>query len=83
LAAVQTSPSGKVAKNEQVVRLAGALVQLPEKQRQAIELYHLQGLPLVEVGRRLDRSPAALAGLLHRGLKNLKQLLDTVDEAKP
>jgi DNA-directed RNA polymerase specialized sigma24 family protein len=32
-------------------------------------------LPLAEVGQRLGRSPAAVAGLLHRGLKCLRELM--------
>ena len=76
LQAVQTSPSGRAARSEELVRLAQALAELPAPQRQAIEMFHLQGLPLVEVARQLGRSQSALAGLLHRGLKKLRILLD-------
>ena len=40
-------------------------------------LHHLQGATLAQVAQQLDRSPAAVAGLLHRGLKQLRELLDT------
>lgn len=77
LAAVQSSPSQKVQRSEELVILAGALSELPEPQREAIVLHHLQGQSLAEVAQELDRTPAAVAGLLHRGLKRLRQVMDT------
>jgi RNA polymerase sigma-70 factor (ECF subfamily) len=76
LAAAQTSPSQKVSREEELVAMANALAQLPEAQREAIVLHHLQGASLAEVAAELQRSEAAVAGLLHRGLKQLRQLLD-------
>ena len=68
-----TSPSGRVVRQEQLLRLAEALARLPEDQRMALELHHLQGLPVQEVGRRMGRSTAAVAGLLRRGLAALRE----------
>jgi RNA polymerase sigma-70 factor (ECF subfamily) len=75
LAAVQSSPSQQVVRAEELVQLADALTTLPEAQREAIVLHHLQGMPLAEVGRQLEKSPAAVAGLLHRGLKGLRDVM--------
>ena len=75
LAAVQSSPSQQAVRSEELIRLADALTSLPEAQREAIVLHHLQGLALAEVGQQLERSPAAVAGLLHRGLKQLREIL--------
>jgi RNA polymerase sigma-70 factor (ECF subfamily) len=72
LAADRTSPSGQLDCNEQLMRLAGALAQLPENQRRAIELHHLKRLSLNELARELGRSEASVAGLLRRGLKSLR-----------
>ena len=72
LATDQTSPSGRVERQEQLVRLANALATLPDDQRRAVELKHLQGLSLVEAGRRMGRSAPAVAGLLQRGLRTLR-----------
>jgi RNA polymerase sigma-70 factor, ECF subfamily len=72
LVADQTSPSGRVEKQERLVRLADALEALPEEQRRAIELKHLQGLPLIDVARQMNRSVPAVAGLLHRGMRALR-----------
>lgn len=75
LAVVQSSPSQKVVRAEELIRLADALTSLPLSQREAIVLHHLQGLPLVEVSEQLEKTPAAVAGLLHRGLKRLRELM--------
>jgi RNA polymerase sigma-70 factor (ECF subfamily) len=75
LAAEQSSPSQRADRNEQVVRLAEALAQLPEAQREALVQHYWQDRPLADIARDLGRSPAAVAGLLHRGLKQLRTLL--------
>ncbi len=75
LAAEQSSPSQRAVKNEDLGRLAVALDQLPEAQRAAVVLHHLHGRPLAELARHLGRSEPAAAGLLHRGLRQLRQLL--------
>jgi RNA polymerase sigma-70 factor (ECF subfamily) len=75
LAAQQSSPSGRAARNEDLLRLSAALAELPEAQREAVILHHLQSWPLSEVARELDRTEAAVAGLLHRGLKKLRVAL--------
>jgi len=77
LASEQSSPSQQAQRNEQLLRLAHVLAGLPEAQREALVLHYWQGWTTTEIGRRLDRSPAAVAGLLKRGLKELRaHLLD-------
>lgn len=75
LAAPQSSPSQRAVRNEDLLRLADALTGLPEAQRDAIVLHHLQGCSLTETARSLHRSDAAVAGLLHRGLKKLREIM--------
>jgi RNA polymerase sigma-70 factor (ECF subfamily) len=75
LAAEQTSPSQQAEQGEQARRLAEALEQLPEAQREALALQHWQGLSLAEIGEYLGRSPEAVAGLIKRGLKQLRHLM--------
>lgn len=74
--AVQTSPADRADRNEQIIRLAGALERLPDAQREAIELHHLHSLSLSDTATELGRTPAAVAGLLRRGLMNLRELLE-------
>ncbi len=77
LAAEQSSPSQQAQRNEQLLRLAQVLAGLPEAQREALVLHYWQGRTTADIGRHLDRSPAAVAGLLKRGLKELRtHLLD-------
>jgi len=84
LEAVQTSPSGKAVRNEQLLQLAAALGTLLEAERDAIELHHLHGWSLAEVAEHLGRTDAAVVGLLRRGLKKLrKQLEEPSEENRP
>jgi RNA polymerase sigma-70 factor (ECF subfamily) len=75
LAAEQSSPSEQAIKNEQLLQLAEALTQLPDAQREAVVLHHLQGWTLADLAAHLGRSEPAVAGLLHRGLDKLRTLL--------
>ncbi len=63
-------------RDEQLIRLADAIVQLPDDQRQAVELRHLQGSPTAEIAQQMNRSVAAIGGLLQRGLRALRVSLD-------
>jgi RNA polymerase sigma-70 factor (ECF subfamily) len=75
LAADQSSPSQQAQRHEMALRLAEALAQLPEAQREALVLQHWHGWSLVEIGQHLGRTPGAVAGLLHRGLQRLRTIL--------
>jgi len=75
LAAEQSSPSQQAARQEDVAGLADALASLPEPQREALTLRHLQGWSLADVAAELGKSKAAVAELLHRGLEQLRELL--------
>jgi len=69
------SPSQQAVRNEDILRLADALPQLPEAQRDAIVVHHLQGCSLTETAQSLGKTDAAVAGLLHRGLKKLRAIM--------
>jgi RNA polymerase sigma-70 factor, ECF subfamily len=72
LASEQSSPSQRAIRQEELLRMAEALAALPESQRRAIELHHLRAMPLSELAAELDTTKAAVAGLLHRGMKALR-----------
>ena len=74
LAAEQSSPSQRASRNEQLLQVCSALEKLPDDQRQAVELHYWQGCTCAEVAERMERTPAAVAGLLKRGLKQLRVL---------
>ena len=79
-AADQTSPSQRVIRCEELLRLAAALTELPEDQRLVVELHYLKGLIVADVAEQMGRSRAAVVGLLFRGLKKLRQLLREQEE---
>ena len=66
------SMSLKADRNERLLALADALADLPDDQREALLLKHCQGLPVADIAARLGRTPAAVAGLLRRGLEQLR-----------
>ena len=77
LAADQSSPSEKAQRKEQAVQLAAALEELPQDQREVLVMHYLQGCTLPQISKRMGRSPAAVAGLLQRGLKDLRRLMSS------
>ena len=76
LAADQPSPSQQAQRNEWAVRVAAALDALPPDQREALVQHYYLGLSVSETGLAMGRSAAAVAGLLQRGLRSLRKLLD-------
>ena len=76
LAGDQTSPSECLLRHEQLLTMAQALEQLPSDQADAVRMKHLEGLSLKEIAEAMDRSTSAVAGLLHRGLKRLRELME-------
>jgi RNA polymerase sigma-70 factor (ECF subfamily) len=80
LVAEQSSPSERAQRNEEALRLAAALERLPADARDALVLQHWHGWSLAQIGEHLGRTPGAVAGLLHRGLQQLKKHLQQASE---
>jgi RNA polymerase sigma-70 factor (ECF subfamily) len=76
LAKEQYAPSKCAVRQEDLLRLAEALARLPEDQRVAVELHHLDGRTLAETAQTLERSHSAVASLVFRGLRNLRRMLE-------
>ncbi len=67
-------PASAIIADEELARGVAELVeQLPEAQRDAVILHYWQEIPLKQVAETLGKSPAAVAGLLQRGLATLRE----------
>ncbi len=75
LAGNLSSPSRRAMRGENAVLLAQALQALPEDQREAVRLRHLEGWTLAQLASHFGRSEVAVAGLLKRGLRALRKKL--------
>jgi RNA polymerase sigma-70 factor (ECF subfamily) len=80
LIAQQSSPSQKAEHHEQMTRLADALAGLPDAQREAVILHYWQDWTMAAIAEHLGRSSAAVAGLLKRGLQQLREQLQEREE---
>jgi RNA polymerase sigma-70 factor (ECF subfamily) len=59
------------------------MVQLPPEYQTVLDLHIVQGYSRAETGRRMDKSEAAVRGLLYRGLKALRELMrQQLEEAR-
>jgi RNA polymerase sigma-70 factor (ECF subfamily) len=70
-----SSPSQKAIRGEEAERLLQALSALPDDQREAVRLRHLEGWALADIAVHLGRTAAATAGLIKRGMKALRRQL--------
>jgi RNA polymerase sigma-70 factor (ECF subfamily) len=75
LAEDQSSPSQRAVRNEDLIRLSDALTALPGRQRDAVVMHHLRGMSLRDTAQALASTDTATAGLIHRGLKTLRELM--------
>jgi len=75
LVADQTSPSMKLMKQERSEQLAGALLKLLDDERSAVVLKYFHDWSVAEIAQHVGRTQEAVAGLLRRGLKKLREHL--------
>ncbi|MEZ6036022.1 MAG: sigma-70 family RNA polymerase sigma factor [Planctomycetota bacterium] len=74
------TPSQDAERQEEIVRLEGALTRLPEHYREVIVLARIVGLPHGEIAARMERTEAATRNLLGRALTRLAEELDAPDQ---
>lgn len=70
------SPSARLMLGEDFLRLAAALQELPDDQYEAVRLRYIEGWTLARIAERMDRTFDSVAGLVKRGLINLRTRLN-------
>jgi len=75
-----SSPSQRMMRDEASVALAVCLDRIPQTQREAIRMRYLEGMSLKEISDRMEKSEMAVAGLLKRGLRALRDEIGKQNE---
>jgi RNA polymerase sigma-70 factor (ECF subfamily) len=70
-----TTPSQRVIKAEAALNLAREIDALPAEQCIAVRMRHLEGRGVDEIAAAMNKTPAAAAGLIRRGLQTLRERL--------
>lgn len=83
LAGDEPSPSARAMNNEQLLRLADALAQLPDTMREVVVLKHCQNWTLQQISQRLGKTVPAIASYLRRGLEQLRQTMNAEESHDP
>ena len=61
------------------MRLADTMARLPDAQREALILKNWHSWTVAEIAQHMGRTSTAVAGLLKRGLKQLRQQLTELE----
>jgi len=69
------SPSAELQKEEGRASLQTAIALLPPREREVIELVHLQKLRVMEAAQRMGKTANSTSVLLHHALKRLREIL--------
>ena len=75
LVASMTSPSGVFSREQKHLKMLQALEEIPEEQREALQLRYFEGLNSNEIADRLGKSHGAVRVMLSRSLAKLQDLL--------
>jgi RNA polymerase sigma-70 factor (ECF subfamily) len=79
LAGSDTSPSQRLEREEELVRLGDALGGMADDQRMVVEMRYLSGMSVSAIAEQMGRSQQSVAGLLRRGVRNLRKTLATAE----
>jgi RNA polymerase sigma-70 factor (ECF subfamily) len=80
LQSAEPAPSDRLRSQEQALQLADALSRIPDAQREALMLHYFKGRRVGEIAEELGRTRAAVAGLLKRGLQQLREMYPAASE---
>jgi RNA polymerase sigma-70 factor (ECF subfamily) len=79
IVASMTTASQAFSRNAKAARLEEALRQLPEEQREAIRMRHVENLSSREIAERLGKSDVAIRVMLSRTVRKLQEILGIED----
>lgn len=68
-----TTPSRVVRKTEAVNAIENCLAALPEHYRDVIQMRFIEGLPVADVAKQMDRSIGSIHMICHRALRQLRE----------
>lgn len=80
--APQISPSQATANEEQWRLVFGWIFHLPEEQKQAIWLCHLNEMRVAAAAEQMGKSESAVASLLLRGIRTLRERMSNETDGK-
>jgi len=66
----------KVLMDEDMKKIQGAMAQLKDEYRQAVFMYYVEQEPISEVAKSLGKSANNTRVIIHRGMKQLKKILE-------
>ncbi len=75
-----TTPSQDAARKEARSAIGRAVQHLPDNYRRVVQMYDLEGRPLEEVAKALDRSCGAVSMLRIRAHRRLAELMGTMSK---
>ncbi len=76
LVASMTTASQAFSRNQKQIRLATAMEQLPEEQREALRLRYVENLPSKMIAQQLGKSDGAIRVMLTRALAKLQEIVE-------
>ena len=77
----EQTPSMKVQRGEEILKVAEAIEQLPEAQREALLMHYLEQKSLAEIAEQLGKTRGSVAGLVRRALAALREAFGQGDSA--
>jgi RNA polymerase sigma-70 factor (ECF subfamily) len=66
----------KVIMDEEMARIQKAMSQLKDEYHQAVFMYYVEGEPISEVAKCLNKNNNNARVIIHRGMKQLKKILE-------
>lgn len=73
-------PRGRMENRLDGERAMDLLHHLPESTREIINLRFIHDFSITEIGRTLDMDPKTVSVYLHRGLKKLREILESYEQ---